>query len=728
MTSVLKHLLCTGLLLVLLLLPSLAQPLSSGEEEKLIKSYLSQMTLAEKVGMLHGNSKFTSTGVPRLNIPEWHLSDGPHGIREEIQRDSWNPAGWTDDASTCFPTATALAATWNPALAQLEGEALGEEARHRKKDVLLGPGVNILRTPLGGRGFEYLSEDPYLTSVMAVAWIKAVQSRDVAVSVKHFLANNQEHERNRVDVTMSERALREIYLPAFRAAVMEGGALTVMGAYNKFRGVWCCENPFLGRTLLRNEFGFQGVYLSDWGGVHTTVESALAGLDLEMGTNGAYNSYFFADPLLLAVTQGKVPESVVNEKVSNILRVMLRTKVIGPEVDKRFPGSFNTPEHQAAAYKVASESVVLLRNAGGLLPLNFSKLRSVAVIGRNATHKQAAGGQSSGIKALYEVTPLEAMQKKWGSRVRIDYVLGYDKPEPVVENGRRRPANDLVANQKLLQEAVETARKADAVIFVGGLDHDYDTEGSDKPHMELPYGQVEVIQEISKVNPNVVVVIVGGSPVDMNGIVHRVPALVWAWFNGMEAGNALADVLDGKVNPSGKLPFTLPSSLSQSPAHALGNYPGKNLKVHYEEDIFVGYRWFDTKQIQPLFPFGFGLSYTDFVIDQPSLNKKVYGMADRVQVQLTVRNTGKIAGAETVQLYVGDPQASVPRPLKELKAFAKVFLQPGESRKITLTVPVEHCAFFEEKSAKWVVEPGEFMLYVGNSSRNIVHAKSFNVK
>lgn len=705
-----------------------SQTSTTKEEMKSVENYLSKMTLEEKVGMLHANSKFTSSGVPRLGIPEWCLSDGPHGVREEIERDSWNSAKWTNDASTCFPTATALAATWNPDLARLEGQVLGEEARYRKKDVLLGPGVNIIRTPLGGRDFEYLSEDPFLASAMAVQWIKGVQSRDVAVSVKHYLANNQEQDRNRVDVTMSERTLREIYLPAFKAAITEGGALTVMGAYNKFRGVWCCENPYLGRTLLRDEFNFKGVYLSDWGGVHTTVESALAGLDLEMGTNGAYNRNYFADPLLEAVKQGKVSEALIDEKVSNILRVMLRTKVIGPEAKDRYVGSFNTPEHQATAYKVATESVVLLKNAGGILPLDLSRIKSIAVVGRNAGMKQAAGGQSSGIKALYEITPLEAIQKKWGDKVKINYAMGYDKPEPILENGRRRPAPDLVANALLIQEAVAVAKQSDVVLFIGGLDHDYDTEGGDKKHMELPYGQVELIQEMSKVNPNVVVVLIAGSPVDMNGIIHRVPGLVWGWFNGMEAGNALTDVLSGVVNPSGKLPFTMPSTLSQSPAHALGNYPGKDLKVNYEEGVFVGYRWFETHGMQPLFPFGYGLSYTNFVLEEPSLDKAVYTQTDKIVVKIKVSNSGKRAGAETVQFYVGDPEASVARPLKELKAFGKVFLQPGESKILECTIPVDKLAFFDEVAMKWVVEPGAFVLYTGTSSRDISFKKNFIVQ
>ena len=701
--------------------------------EKRIEKLIRKMTLEEKVGLLHGNSKFYVAGVERLGIPEWSLSDGPHGVRAEINRHDWAYAGWTNDSASYFPTGTAFAATWNPELAYRRGEVLGEEARWRKKDVLLGPGVNIIRSPLCGRNFEYMSEDPYMNSVLAVAYIKGLQSRDVACSVKHFAVNNQETNRTTVDVECSERALREIYLPAFKAAVQEGGALTVMAAYNKFRGEFCAENNYLVCKILRNEWGFDGVYVTDWGAAHSTIPSMEAGLDLEMGTLiDKYEDWYYANPLIEAVKSGKIPMSLVDEKVGDVLRVMIKTNVLDPK--KRFgPGSMNTKEHQQATYDAAAEAIVLLKNQNNLLPLDFSSIKSLAVIGDNATRKHSNGGLSSEIKAVYEVTPLEALRAKWGDKVDIRFAQGYEKLSTFVEGSNNGQSSGTFSSKTqesdaLLKEAVEVARTSDVALLVCGLNHDYDTESFDRLNMDIPYGQVELIQEVVKANPRTIVVMIAGSPLNMAAVDICSPAIVWAWFNGMEGGNALVDVLSGKVNPSGKMPFTTPVSLDQSPAHALGNFPGRDLKVNYEEDILVGYRWFDTKGLPVVYPFGYGLSYTTFNYSNLNTDKKTYDQADTIQATFTLTNTGDREGAEVAQLYVSDPVCSVMRPVKELKGFKKVFLKPGESRRITLDIPVSSLAFYSEAQSQFVVEPGEFILQLGASASDITQRISVEVK
>lgn len=546
--------------------------------EKRIEKLIKKMTLEEKVGLLHGNSKFYVAGVERLGIPEWSLSDGPHGVRAEINRHDWAYAGWTNDSASYFPTGTAFAATWNPELAYRRGEVLGEEARWRKKDVLLGPGVNIIRSPLCGRNFEYMSEDPYMNSVLAVAYIKGLQSRDVACSVKHFAVNNQETNRTTVDVECSERALREIYLPAFKAAVQEGGALTVMAAYNKFRGEFCAENNYLVRKILRNEWGFDGVYVTDWGAAHSTVPSMEAGLDLEMGTLiDKYEDWYYANPLIEAVKSGKIPMSLVDEKVGDVLRVMIKTNVLDPK--KRFgPGSMNTKEHQQATYDAAAEAIVLLKNQNNLLPLDFSSIKSLAVIGDNATRKHSNGGLSSEIKAVYEVTPLEALRAKWGDKVDIRFAQGYEKLSTFVEGSNNGQSSGTFSSKTqesdaLLKEAVEVARTSDVALLVCGLNHDYDTESFDRLNMDIPYGQVELIQEVVKANPRTIVVMIAGSPLNMAAVDICSPAIVWAWFNGMEGGNALVDVLSGKVNPSGKMPIHHSRELGSISGACVGQLP-----------------------------------------------------------------------------------------------------------------------------------------------------------
>jgi beta-glucosidase len=721
---------CCGALFLILLTVGMANAqhmLNDNDQKEKIKALISKMTLQEKVSLLHANSKFYVSGIKRLGIPEWALSDGPHGVRAEINRHDWGYSGWTTDSATCFPPGTALAATWNPELAHNQGLVLGEEARFRKKDVLLGPGINIIRSPLCGRNFEYMSEDPFLISKMAVAYIKALQSKDVAVSVKHWVANNQETHRDSIDVYMSERALREIYLPGFKAAITEGGAYTVMAAYNKLRGDWCSENEYLNRQILRKEFGFKGVLMTDWAAAHSTVKAALSGLDLEMGTDkNDYNEWYFADPLIKAVKEGKVPVSVVDEKVANVLRVMFQTKMF--DESNREKGKMNTPEHQKAAYNSAAEAAVLLQNKGNVLPIDFNKIRSVAVIGDNATRKHCGAGLSSEIKALYEITPLQAIKQKFGATVKINFAQGYEKQSTFKEGSNAGQSNSNKVNWKLIHEAVKAARESDVVIVFGGLNHDFDTESFDRQNMDLPYGQEVLIQEVAKANPNTVVVMVAGSPVKLAGIVNRVPAILWSWYGGMEAGNAVADILSGRVNPSGKLPFTMPVTLDQSPAHALGNFPGKDMKVNYEEDILVGYRWFDIRKIQPQFPFGYGLSYTGFEIGDFSADRSSYGKDDIIHAKFVIKNTGARYGAEVVQLYVSQPGSSVLRPEKELKGFQKVFLQPGEVKTVELDVKVSDLAFYDETNKAWKVEPGELVLKLGNSSGNISKTVNISVK
>jgi beta-glucosidase len=508
---------------------------------------------------------------------------------------------------------------------------------------------------------------------------------------------------------------------------MEGGAYTVMAAYNKFRGDWCSENDYLNRQILRKEFRFKGVLMTDWAAAHTTVKAALTGLDLEMGTDKKdYNDWYFADPLIKAVEEKKVPLAVVDEKVGNVLRVMFKTKMF--DESNRAKGKMNTREHQQAAYNSAAEAAVLLQNKGNLLPINFRKLKSIAIIGDNATRKHCSGGLSSEIKALYEITPLQAMQQKFGGAVKINFAQGYEKQSSFKEGNNSGQIGSSKVDWKLIDEAVKLAKESDVAIIFGGLNHDFDTESSDKQDMDLPYGQEVLIREVAKANPNTVVVIIAGSPVKLSGIAYRVPSILWSWFGGMEAGNAVADLLSGKVNPSGKLPFTLPVSLEQSPAHALGNFPGRDLKVNYEEDILVGYRWFDTKKIQPQFPFGYGLSYTKFSISHFLTDKPGYGKDETIHAKFTIRNTGNVDGAEVVQLYASDPVCSVMRPEKELKAFEKVFLKPGETKTIEMQVRVADLAFYDEAKKAWNIEAGEYILQLGNSSRNILNKVKISVK
>lgn len=682
--------------------------------EQKIDRLIQQMTLKEKVNMIHATSSFTSGGVDRLGIPELIMSDGPHGVRFEHGRD-WVADQDADDDATYLPTGITLASTWNPSLAYAFGTVLGSEARNRGKDVILGPAINIIRTPLNGRNFEYMSEDPYLVAQMAPQYVKGVQEQDVATSVKHYVANNQEIDRSTINVEMNERALREIYLPGFKAAVRKGGALTVMGSYNKFRGQYATENEYLMNKVLKGDFGFQGLVMSDWGAVHNTMDALQNGNDIEMGTdlamlpNPDYGKFFLGDTVVTLVENGTVDEALVNDKVRRILHVMFAINKLGDGPRKQ--GERNTKAHQATARKIAEEGIVLLKN-DGLLPFDASSVKKLAVIGVNADRKFGKLGGSSQVPAQYEITPLQGLKNQAGHRVKINYVPGYK-----IERGRK-------ADPAMIEKAVKAAKEADAVVLVGGWihgfspewdDNAYDAESVDKPDMQLPFGQNELIKAVTEANPNTVVVMMGGGPVDMTSWLGRTRGLLQAWYPGMEGGNALAEIIFGKVNPSGKLPMTFPKELKDVPAHSVGEYPGKFGTVRYNEGIFNGYRYYDTFGVEPQFAFGHGLSYTTFEYD----NLEVVPGDQQATVRLTVKNTGERAGKEVVQVYVNDEQASVRRPSKELKGFVKVDLKPGEQKQVELTLPASAFQYYDDIQHKWVLEPGAFNVLVGRSSRDI---------
>ncbi len=681
-----------------------------------IDSILSTMTLEEKVNMLCGNGLFTSAGIERLGIQEIHYTDGPFGIREELGKKSWGPLGLLTDSATFLPTGSALASCWNPDLAFLYGQILGEEAKSRNKDILLGPAINITRTPLNGRTFEYMSEDPYLNSRLAVSYVKGVQSIGVASCIKHFVANNQETRRGEVNVTMDERTLREIYLPAFRAAVQEGGAVAVMAAYNRFRGRYCAENDSLLNKTLKQDWGFKGMVISDWGGTHSTVQSALAGLDVEMGSEE-----FFTGALLDSVKKGLVPESVINDKVKRILRVYFFTR----HKEVQSGGEVSTPAHMKAAYDIACQTIVLLKNSNNLLPLKIQKGKILAVIGDNAVQKYARGGFGAGVKARYEITPLEGLQNRIGSSAKIEYAQGY-KPKYARGEGPGKIA-DTKPDQALIAEAAALAKRADAVILFAGNNREVETEATDRPDLVLPFGQDELIRAVTAANPHTVIVIIAGAPVDLQTAGSSSSALLWSGFNGSESGNALADVILGRVNPSGKLPFTIPVYLKDSPAHALDAYPG-NEEEYYAEGILVGYRWYDTKNIPPMYCFGHGLSYTLFDYPEMQTDKKEYSGEDLIRITVKVSNKGLRDGFETVQLYVSAPEQEVSQAKQELKAFKKVQVPAGKNTEVVMEIRTSDLSWFDDKQMKWVLTPGNYRLSAGSSSRDIRCSTDVTVK
>ncbi|HRZ97538.1 MAG TPA: glycoside hydrolase family 3 C-terminal domain-containing protein [Paludibacter sp.] len=690
--------------------------------EDRVENALSLMTTEEKVALCHAQSKFSSKGVARLGIPDVWSSDGSHGVSDEKLWSEWNSAQWTNDSCTAFPALTALAATFNPEIAFLFGKSIGEEARHREKAILLAPGVNIYRSPLDGRNFEYMGEDPYLASRMVVPYIHGVQSNGVAACVKHFALNNQEIWRGIINVNVSDRALHEIYLPAFKAAVQEGNVWSIMGAYNQYKGEFCCHNDLLLNKILKQDWKFDGVVVSDWGGTHSTDQAVNNGLDLEMGTytNGLtteghfpFSSYYLADPFLKGLKDGKYDMAKLDDKARRILRLIFRTTM---SANRPF-GRFVSPEHSQAARKIAQEAIVLLKNEKNILPIAVGKYQKIAVIGENANRSMIVGGGSTSLKAAYEVSPLQGIQDKYGKDCVV-YSMGYASGPSLY--GREEPSK--LNADSLLNAAVELAKTADVVFFVGGLNKNYfqDCEGGDRKSLSLPFGEDKLIESIQKVNKNVVVVLLSGNAVDMPWL-SKIPAVVQAWYLGSEAGNAIVDIISGDVNPSGKLPFTFPKKLTDIGAHAFDKlcYPGDSVNVYYKEDILVGYRWLDTKKIEPLFPFGCGLSYTTFAYSKPSVDATELKSNGTVKISFTMTNTGKVDGHETAQLYVSKSKSIIARAAKELKAFKKTFLKAGESKIITIEVPVSSLAYFNEAKQAWEVESGIYSLLLGSSSRDI---------
>lgn len=736
--------------------------------ESMVETLLNKMTLEEKIRLSYAQSKFSSPGVARLGVPELYCSDGPHGVRMEICWNSWDHAGWTNDSCTAFPALTCLAATWQPELAYLYGRMVGEEARYRKKNVLLGPGVNLYRTPLNGRNFEYMGEDPYLVSRMCVPYIQGLQSNGVACCLKHYALNEQETFRDHVDVRVSDRALYELYLRPFHAAVVEGGAWSVMGSYNQYLNQHATHNARLINDILKKEWGFDGAVITDWGAAHNTDEAIFNGLDLEMGsfTDGlsaeapinSYDDYYLGRAYLEKCRRGEVPDSVVNDKARRMLRLIVRTAMSG---NHGF-GSMNSPEHVAAARKIAQEGIVLLKN-NGILPLDLKDNMKILVVGENATRSLCAGGGSSELKPRDEVSPLRGIKERFGYKCTIEYVKGY-------VSGRAMYGKVDALSQSLYDslrnEAVEKAKTADYVIYIGGLNknHNQDCEGGDRESYQLPFGQDRLITELLAANSNTVLVIVSGNAYDMPWL-DKAQALVQSWYLGSEAGHALADIISGDVCPSGKLPFSFAYKLNDYPAHKMGavGYPGvspdklpqpfggeegkplnsarllkaavegwkgidfctvpgdgtkKNETEIYGEDILLGYRWFDYFKTKVRFPFGFGLSYTTFSYGKPTISGRT--------VTVPVRNSGNVAGQEVVQFYVGDDKASVIRPVKELRHFEKVALEPGETKQVSYTIGDDDLKYFDEERHEWVAERGSFTVYVGASAADIRGKVKYN--
>ena len=703
--------------------------------EERVKDALSKMTLEEKVAMCHAQSKFSSPGVPRLGIPENWMTDGPHGIRQEVAWDEWVGAGWTNDSCTAFPALTCLAATWNPQIARLYGKNLAEEARYRNKNVLLGPGVNIYRTPLNGRNFEYMGEDPYLASRMVVPYIQGVQQNGVAACVKHFALNNQEIDRDHVNVEVDDRALHEIYLPAFKAAVQEGKVWALMGAYNQYKNEHCCHNQYLLKEILKEQWGFDGVVVSDWGGVHDTKQAIENGLDMEFGswTNGlnwgasnAYDNYYMATPYLKGLREGKYSVSELDDKVRRILRLVFRTTMSR----NRPYGSFASPEHAKVGQIISEEGMVLLQNKGGLLPVK-SNVKRILVVGENAIKRLTIGGGSSSLKVKKEVSPLEGIRLRAGKNIKVDFVQGYESPMQKEQDlkGAKEPVKKEIDAVALRREAVKAAKDADLVLFIGGLNkNEYqDCEGVDRESLSLPYEQDALISALAQVNKNVAVIIISGNAVAMPWV-DEVPAILEAWYSGSSAGNALASILLGDTNPSGKLPFTFPVRLADNSAHALGEYPGDHTKVTYKEGIFVGYRWHDKQKLKPLFCFGHGLSYTSFQYGKISMDKKEMTADETITVKVRVKNTGSREGKEIVQLYIKDKKSSLPRPEKELKGFEKVSLLTGEEKEVTFTIDKQALSFYDDRKQAWVAEEGDFEVLIGASASDIKDKAVFNFK
>ena len=710
--------------------------------EDRVEDALARMTLEEKVGMTTAQSKFSSRGVPRLGIPEvWH-TDGPHGIRPEVLWDDWDQAGWTNDSCTAFPALINLAATWDKEMSLLYGRCIGEEARYRKKDILLGPGVNICRTPLNGRNFEYMGEDPYLAGKMVAPYVKGVQENGVAACVKHFAVNNQEFQRTQSNSVVDDRTLYEIYLPAFKAAVVEGDAWSIMGSYNLYNGQYNCHNKKLLVDILKGEWGFDGVVVSDWGGCRDDEEAVINGLDIEMGTwtNGlrgaasnSYRNYHMADPYLKGLREGKYTTNELDDKVRRILRLIFRTSM-RPEPNY---GRFVCPEHYQAARDISAAGVVLLKNDNNVLPLNVPEGGKILLVGENVVKKMVVGGGSSNLKTAYEVNPLEGIQNAYADKAEVVWARGYvgdtSTSYNLVDTGQ--DLTDNRSSQVLIAEAVDQAKDADYVIFIGGLNKSahQDNESTDRLQITLPYNQEDVILSLAEVAENLVVVNISGSPVAMPWA-DKVDAIVQGWYGGTETGNALTDVLTGKVNPSGRLPFSVPFKYEDGPIKTEAQYPGvkeegdKFWQTHYSEGVYIGYRWYSTQDIPVQFPFGHGLSYTTFEYSNAKTAKPVMKADGTLKVSVDVTNTGDCDGAEVVQLDISDPESSVDRPVRELKGFEKVWLKAGEKKKVVFEIDAEDLSYFDGDKHAWVAEPGEFKALFGSSSENIQATVSFQLK
>ena len=730
---------------------------SEKKREKAIEKLIKKMTLDEKIAMIHGATLFNSGAVERLGIPGIVTSDGPMGVRAEFMRDRWLPAGNQDDMVSYLPSNSALASSWNTELAHTVGYVLGAEARGRGKDVILAPGINIKRDPRCGRNFEYMSEDPCLTAALAVPFIRGVQENDVAACVKHFAANVQETDRSMVDETIDERTLYEIYLPAFKAAVQEGDSYSIMGAYNKINGFHCCENKRLLDGILREEWGYDGAVISDWGGIHKTKEAAECSIDLEMSVFPDFDDYKLANPLKELIQKGEISEAVVDAKVRNLLRMMYRLKMVGPKKESRKAGTYNAPAHREAVLRTAQESMILLKNEGQVLPLDAKKIKKLVVIGDNAAALHANGGGSAEIKALYEICPLAGIKMYLGGNTQVEYVKGYYVPEKLQESDiswqatsiddekgievgqavrdasseqanarQRKDAEERLKalerekavihekNEKLFAQAIEAAKNADAVIFVGGLNHELDVEGFDRPDMKLPYEQDLLIEALLQVRKDIVLTFVGGSPVEMPWR-EQAKAILWSYYAGMETGNAFAKIIFGEVNPSGKLAETFPARYEDCITAKSGQF-GVWGKITLEEGPYFGYRHFDRQHIAPAFCFGHGLSYTEYEYSGLTMKKE---KGRDIKLTFSVKNIGKCAGAETVQVYIAPISARTTRPDKELKAFAKVELGAGKSKKVSLTLKQEDFAYFDESLHKFVTDAGDYEILVGASCEDI---------
>lgn len=709
-----------------------------------VEDALSRMSLKEKIAILHAQSKFSAPGVPSLGIPDLWTDDGPMGVRPEVLWDEWDQAGWTNDSCTAFPSLTCLAATWNPEMATLYGKSIGEEARYRNKSVLLGPGVNIYRTPLNGRNFEYMGEDPYLAAQMAADYVRGVQSNGVAVCVKHFALNNHESNRYTTNSIAGDRALYEIYLPAFKAACVDAGAWSLMGGYNLVNGQHATYNQRLVNEILKGEWNWDGAVISDWGAVHDTKQAVEGGLDMEFGTGtdgltgsgNSYDKYWLANKYYDGVRDGIYSEEQLNDKVRRVLRLNMRTAM-----NRNRPwGSINSPEHHQACRTIGEEGVVLLKNTDKILPIATDKVKRIAVIGENGIKRMTVGGGSSSLKAQYEIHPLEGLQNRFGNDVEIVYERGYVGDTVTYYNNvwTKQDLRDPRSAEQLVADAVNAAKDADLVLFFGGLNKAYhqDSEGTDRESMDLPYGQNELIEALAAVNPNIVVVNISGTGVAMPWL-DKVKAVIQGWYLGNETGNTLAAILAGDVNPSGKLPYTYYASLDQCGAHKLGEYPGTPrhdpiegdiIDMHYNDDIFVGYRFTDKNKIKPTFPFGHGLSYTTFEYGKATIDRKKGTADDVFTVTIPVTNTGDREGSEIVQLYVSDLKSSLPRPVKELKGFSKVRLAPGQTENVSFEISRDALSYFDDKVHDWVVEPGKFEALVGASAGDIRSKVSFEVQ